>query len=341
MISVQHVSKYFGKIKAVDDISFEVKESENMVFLGTSGCGKTTTLRMINRLTEPSEGTILVNGENILQQQPEKLRRSIGYVLQHNGLFPHYTVAENIAIVPELMGNNKKQIRNRTLELMEKLHLPPDKYLHVYPDELSGGQQQRVGLARALAADPPVLLMDEPFGALDTITRNKIRKELSELDEFKRKTIIMVTHDVQEAFALADRICLMDKGTIVQLGTPDELLFNPVNKFVSNFMKEEKTQLAFRSVKLNRLWPYFPNDLIETNPSVITVSSNLSVWDAMELFYNNEAGNKTLLNVPDAESNETRQINFVSLMSAMNQLNNNQHAGSATNISGILRSAER
>ncbi len=322
MISVEHVSKYFGDIKAVDDISFKVAESENMVFLGTSGCGKTTTLRMINRLTEPSEGIIFVNGENILQQQPEKLRRSIGYVLQHNGLFPHYTVAQNIAIVPELLGSNKDQVRKRTIELLEKLHLPPDKYLHVYPDKLSGGQQQRVGLARALAADPPVLLMDEPFGALDTITRNSIRKELSELDEFKKKTIVMVTHDVQEAFALADKICLMDKGKIVQLGTPDELLFHPANKFVSNFLKGEKTQLAFRSVKLNRLWPFFSDDLIETASLVTTVHSNRSVWDVMELFYSNDTANETLLNVLDAESNQTRQINFVSLMSAMNQLNN-------------------
>jgi osmoprotectant transport system ATP-binding protein len=187
MIKVEHVSKTFGKIKAVEDISFDVREGENLVFLGTSGCGKTTTLRMINRLTEPSEGTIMVNGENILHQQPEQLRRSIGYVLQHNGLFPHYTVAENISIVPQLLRMDKEQTRKRTMELMEKLHLSPGKYLHVYPDQLSGGQQQRVGLARALAANPPVLLMDEPFGALDTITRNTIRKELSELDEFKRK----------------------------------------------------------------------------------------------------------------------------------------------------------
>jgi osmoprotectant transport system ATP-binding protein len=323
MISVEHVSKNFSAIKAVDDISFEVKESENMVFLGTSGCGKTTTLRMVNRLTEPSQGTIFVNGENIMQQQPEKLRRSIGYVLQHNGLFPHYTVAQNIAIVPELLGGNKDQIRKRTIELMEKLHLPPEKYLNVYPDQLSGGQQQRVGLARALAANPPVLLMDEPFGALDTITRNKIRKELSDLDEFKRKTIIMVTHDVQEAFALADKICLMDKGKIVQLGSPDELLFNPVNEFVSNFLKEEKTQLVFRSVKLNRLWSLFPDELIESNSPVTTVQSNISVWDAMEMFYNRKNNEDVLLNIVDAGTNKTKQVNFVSLMHAMNRLNNN------------------
>jgi osmoprotectant transport system ATP-binding protein len=321
MITVEHVSKLFGKIKAVDDISFEVKESENMVFLGTSGCGKTTTLRMINRLTEPTEGNIFVNGEDVLKQPPEKLRRSIGYVLQHNGLFPHYTVAENIAIVPELLGMDKTLTRKRTIELMEKLHLPPDKYLDAYPDQLSGGQQQRVGLARALAADPPVLLMDEPFGALDTITRNKIRKEFSELDEFKRKTIIMVTHDVQEAFALADRICLMDKGKIVQLGSPDELIFNPANDFVRNFLKEEKTQLAFRYVKLSRLWPFLAGNANEMRTNGTSIESGITVWDAMEIFYNNTNKSDHFLHVQDAFTNQTKQVSFVSLMSAMNQLN--------------------
>ncbi len=292
-----------------------------MVFLGTSGCGKTTTLRMINRLTEPSEGSIIVNGENILLQQPEKLRRSIGYVLQHNGLFPHYTVAENIAIVPQLLKRDKVQIRKRTIELMEKLHLDPAQYLDVYPDQLSGGQQQRVGLARALAADPPVLLMDEPFGALDTITRNNIRKELSELDEFKRKTIIMVTHDVQEAFALADRVCLMDKGKIVQLGSPDELIFNPANDFVRGFLKEEKTQLAFRSVRLSRLFPFFDNATSRVIPATATVSANTTVWEAMELFYTRQNLHDTLLSVHDKQSNEIKQFDFAALMTAMNRLN--------------------
>ena len=322
MISVKNISKCFGNIKAVDDISFDVKEGENLVFLGTSGCGKTTTLRMINRLTEPSEGTITVNGENILEQQPEKLRRSIGYVLQHNGLFPHYTVAENIAIVPQLLHRDKEQTRKRSIELMEKLHLPPGKYLHVYPEQLSGGQQQRVGLARALAADPPVLLMDEPFGALDTITRNTIRKELSELDEFKRKTIIMVTHDVQEAFALADRVCLMDKGKIVQLGSPHELIFEPVNEFVSNFLKQDKTQLVFRSVKLSRLWLFFPESIDQTISSAPIVHSSTTVWDAMEIFYTQNSTHKGLLHVHDTGTNQKREVDFITLMSAMNHLNN-------------------
>ncbi len=177
---------------------------------------------------------------------PELLRRGIGYVLQNNGLFPHYTVAENIAIVPQLLKWDSKRIEKRIAELMEKLHLSSDQ-LKAYPNELSGGQQQRVGLARALVADPPVLLMDEPFGALDNITRSKIHAEFKALDELKRKTIIMVTHDVQEAFELGDRICLMDKGKIIQKGTPAELLFKPANDFVSSFLKEQRLAAGIQS----------------------------------------------------------------------------------------------
>ena len=226
MITARHLTKSFGPVKAVDNVSFEIKEGENLVLLGTSGCGKTTTLKMINRLIEPSAGRISVNGVDINDQSPEALRRGIGYVLQHNSLFPHYTVAENIAVVPQLLQWDKKRIKERTEALLIKLNLPPDKYLSVYPHQLSGGQQQRVNIARALAADPPVLLMDEPFGALDTITRTSISKEFSEIDEFMRKTIVMVTHDVQEAFLMGDRICLMREGRIVQIGKPLELLFN-------------------------------------------------------------------------------------------------------------------
>ncbi len=245
MIKVEQLTKVFNSVKAVDDISFEVKEGENLVLLGTSGCGKTTTLKMLNRLIEPTSGQIFINGKNIQQQPPEELRRGIGYVLQNNGLFPHYTVAENIAVVPQLLKWGKAKIDNRVNELMEKLHLPVG-YLNKYPHQLSGGQQQRVGLARALVADPPVLLMDEPFGALDNVTRSKIHEEFKSLDELKRKTIILVTHDVQEAFELGDRICLMDKGKIIQEGTPAELLFNPVNDFVKEFLKHQRLQLELK-----------------------------------------------------------------------------------------------
>src|SRR6201989_1030758 len=253
MIKVDGVSKQFGKVKAVDAISFEVQEHENLILLGTSGCGKTTTLKMINRLIEPSGGSIFIDGKNISEESPEILRRGIGYVLQNNGLFPHYTVAENIAVVPNLLKWDKDKIKNRITELLEKLHLSADQ-LNAYPGELSGGQQQRIGLARALVADPPLLLMDEPFGALDNVTRSKIHSEFKALDELKRKTILMVTHDVQEAFELGDRICLMDKGKIIQNGTPAELLFNPKNDFVRGFLQEQRLQLEFKTVKLHDIW---------------------------------------------------------------------------------------
>jgi len=270
MIKVEHLSKHFGKVKAVDGISFDVNEHENLVLLGTSGCGKTTTLKMLNRLIEPTHGKIFINSKNILDEQPEILRRGIGYVLQNNGLFPHYTVGENISIVPQLLKWDKKQTEHRVSELLEKLHLSKD-YLNVYPNELSGGQQQRVGLARALVADPPVLLMDEAFGALDNVTKAKIHAEFKALDELKKKTIIMVTHDVQEAFELGDRICLMDAGKIVQQGTPAELLFKPKNKFVRDFLQEQRLQLEFKAISLQ-----------DIKQEISGFNSNETVWSAME-----------------------------------------------------------
>ncbi len=206
MIKAENLVRKFGQLTAVNNISFAVEEGENLILLGTSGCGKTTTLRMINRLIEPDSGTIFINGTDIRTQQPEILRRSIGYVLQNHGLFPHYTVAENIAIVPRLLKWKNEAVRKRADELFEKLNLDPS-LKNKYPADLSGGQQQRVGLARSLMVNPPVLLMDEPFGALDNLTRISIRGEFRMLDELVKKTIIMVTHDIQEAFEMGDRIC--------------------------------------------------------------------------------------------------------------------------------------
>jgi osmoprotectant transport system ATP-binding protein len=243
MIEVQNITKTFGTHKAVDNISFSVRDGENVVFLGTSGCGKTTLLKMINRLLEPDSGEISIGGHRIRDQRPEELRRKIGYVFQNNGLFPHYSIEENIGIVPRLLGWDRQKIATRASQLMEKLHLPPDQYRNAYPHELSGGQQQRVGIARALAANPPVLLMDEPFGALDPITRASVRKDFKELDELRSTTIVLVTHDVQEAFELANRIFLMDKGAIVQQGTPDQLLFEPGGEYARDFFEEQRFQL--------------------------------------------------------------------------------------------------
>ncbi len=310
MITVKNLSKHFGLVKAVDDISFEVNEGENLILLGTSGCGKTTTLKMLNRLIEPTSGDVLVNGRSIYGQWPEALRRGIGYVLQNNGLFPHYTVAENMAIVPQLLGWDKAKIQQRTDELIEKLHLEKE-HLNTYPGQLSGGQQQRVGLARALMADPPVLLMDEPFGALDPVTRFKIRREFKQLDELKRKTIIMVTHDVQEAFELGDRICLMDKGRMVQTGTPAELLFKPAGDFVSRFLNEQRLQLEFKAVSLADIWDKLPDDFAKSD--VQTLAQSATVWEALEVLTG--CDNKILVAVNNA-NNQSKTVSFDVLMAA-------------------------
>jgi osmoprotectant transport system ATP-binding protein len=322
MIKVDQLSKSFGRVKAVDSISFDVDEGENFILLGTSGCGKTTTLKMINRLIEPTSGNIFINGQNISVQSPEVLRRSIGYVLQNNGLFPHYTVAENIAVVPQLLKWDKKRIENRTAALLEKLHLSTE-YLNVYPKDLSGGQQQRVGLARALVADPPVLLMDEPFGALDNITRSKIHAEFMALDELKRKTIIMVTHDVQEAFELGDHICLMDKGRIVQSGTPAELLFKPTNDFVKGFLQEQRLQLEFKALRLNDIWDYLPPPPPKGGAFDLQdgISAEVNLWASLESFKFSKSESLTITN--DLKK-ETKLAGFEQLMSAFYQYKKQQ-----------------
>ncbi|WP_298735268.1 ABC transporter ATP-binding protein [uncultured Chitinophaga sp.] len=283
MIKLEHVYKYFSQNKAaVADVSFEVRPGEILVLLGTSGSGKTTTLRMINRLEEPDKGNIYVNGKLTRDQSPEQLRRGIGYVLQDNGLFPHYTVAENIAVVPRLLEWEEERIDQRTNILMEKLHLPPAEYRDAYPNRLSGGQQQRVGLARALAADPPILLMDEPFGALDPVTRASVRNEFRALDELNNKTVILVTHDVTEAFELGDRIGLMDQGVLQQLGTPAELLFTPANDFVRAFFKDQHLLLELKSLSLADLKPYLPPTAETDHYQPHVLPGTISAWDALQ-----------------------------------------------------------
>jgi len=313
MIKVERLTKLYGQSKAVDNISFEVAEHENLILLGTSGCGKTTTLKMLNRLIEPTIGSIFINGEDVTQQPPEMLRRNIGYVLQNNGLFPHYTVAENIAIVPGLLKWDNQRIKDRTYELVEKLHLPAE-LLAKYPAQLSGGQQQRIGLARALMADAPVLLMDEPFGALDNITRSKIQLEFKALDELQRKTIVMVTHDVQEAFELGNRICIMDKGRIVQTGTPAELLFNPVNDFVKDFLQAQRLQLELKALTIQSIWDLLPAAMA-VQGTELNIRSTESVWAAMEVL---KGTTRQALLIPSA-ANEAKTTTFEQLMAAYHQ----------------------
>lgn len=285
MISVEHVSKRFNGKLAVDEISFQANEKEILVLLGTSGCGKTTTLKMINRLIDPDSGQVLIDGKNILLQKPEQLRRTIGFVMQHGGLFPHYTVAQNIAVVPDLQKTEKAITRQRTEELIHKLHLPED-ILSRFPHQLSGGQQQRVGIARALIANPPILLMDEPFGALDNITKTDIHSEFKSLDELKNKTTILVTHDVQEAFELGHRICLMDKGKIVQTGTPHEIIYRPKNDFVKGFFAKNRLLLEYKITTLKDLEQFI--DVPALPGSDIHITADSSVWTTLQ-HYSSEA----------------------------------------------------
>ncbi|PSR08545.1 MAG: glycine/betaine ABC transporter ATP-binding protein [Bacteroidetes bacterium] len=266
MITVHKLSKSFGSTVAVEQLSFTVETGQTLALVGTSGSGKTTTLKMLNRLVTPSSGAIYLNGIAIHQQPLAQMRRQMGYVIQQVGLFPHYTVAGNIAVVPRLLGWSAERIAQQSRDLLTRLKLPPDEYLYRYPAELSGGQQQRVGIARALAADPPVVLMDEPFSALDPITRQELRRDFLELDQLRHKTVILVTHDVQEAFELADQICLLDGGRLQQLGTPADLLFRPANAFVRRFLAPQRLNLAYLILRLSDL----PRRLPTTLPAGMT-----------------------------------------------------------------------
>ncbi|MDU3708031.1 MAG: ABC transporter ATP-binding protein [Staphylococcus lugdunensis] len=240
MLSIKNLTKiYSGNKKAVDRISLDIESGEFIAFIGTSGSGKTTALRMINRMIEPTEGQITINGKNIGDMNPVELRRSIGYVIQQIGLMPHMTIRENIVLVLKLLKWSKEKKDARAKELIKLVDLPED-YLDRYPAELSGGQQQRIGVVRALAADQDVILMDEPFGALDPITRDTLQDLVKTLQQKLGKTFIFVTHDMDEAIKLADRICIMSKGKIVQFDTPDNILRHPANDFVVDFIGQNR-----------------------------------------------------------------------------------------------------
>lgn len=301
MITVESVSKSFNHRSAVDDISFVAHEKEILVLLGTSGCGKTTTLKMINRLIDSDSGDILIDGKNIKEQKAEELRMGIGYVMQNSGLFPHYTIAENIAVVPKLQKWDSKKIETRTEELIHKLHLSDD-VLKRFPHELSGGQQQRVGIARALMANTPILLMDEPFGALDNITRSDIHSEFKTLNELKNKTIILVTHDVSEAFELGHRICLMDKGKIIQTGTPKEMIYHPENDFVKNFFANNRLILEYKITKIE--------DLQLENVPKKDFDKNQNIWNVLQSL-NANFQDAELYNTITAAFNEYRKKQLV------------------------------
>ncbi len=248
MIELDRVTKRYGSSTVVDDLSLAIRDSEFCVIVGSSGAGKSTALKMINQLISPSAGTVRIDGKDAATVAPEELRRRMGYVIQSIGLFPHWTVERNIGAVPTLLGWPAAKIRERTRELLALLKLDPESFRRKYPHQLSIGQQQRVGIARALAADPEVLLMDEPFGALDPITRDALQSEIARIHRESRKTIVFVTHDMEEALKLASRIAVMDRGRLIQAGTPLEILASPVNDFVRDLVGQDEVGIRLLSV---------------------------------------------------------------------------------------------
>ncbi|MDQ1853929.1 MULTISPECIES: choline ABC transporter ATP-binding protein OpuBA [Bacillus] len=275
MLTLENVSKtYKGGKKAVNNVNLKIAKGEFICFIGPSGCGKTTTMKMINRLIEPSAGKIFIDGENIMEQDPVELRRKIGYVIQQIGLFPHMTIQQNISLVPKLLKWPEQQRKERARELLKLVDMGPE-YLDRYPHELSGGQQQRIGVLRALAAEPPLILMDEPFGALDPITRDSLQEEFKKLQKTLHKTIVFVTHDMDEAIKLADRIVILKAGEIVQIGTPDDILRNPADEFVEEFIGKERL-IQSSSPDVERV-----DQIMNTQPVTITADKTLS--DAIQL----------------------------------------------------------
>ena len=251
VIELDTVRKAYGDgTVAVEGLSLAVREHEVLALVGPSGCGKSTTLRMVNRLVEPTSGRILLDGEDVTTTDPVALRRRIGYVIQNVGLFPHRTVEANIATVPGLLGWDRKRTRARVAELLDLVGLPAATYAKRYPHELSGGERQRIGVARALATDPPVLLMDEPFGAIDPVTRDRLQDELLAIQQRLRKTILFVTHDIDEAMKLGDRIAVLeDGGVLAQYATPDDLVRAPADAFVEEFVGADRAIARLRRLE--------------------------------------------------------------------------------------------
>lgn len=291
MIEIKNISKKVGNKTILDDISLKIDKGSFVVFIGPSGCGKTTTLKLLNKLIEPTSGEIYINGKPISKEDPIKLRRNIGYVIQSIGLFPHLTIRENIELIPKLKKEQKEEeIDEKTVDLMKMVGLNPDEFLDKYPSELSGGQQQRIGLVRAIATDADIILMDEPFSALDPITRTQLQEWLYSLQEELKKTIIFVTHDMDEALKLADKICIMKDGKVQQYDTVENLLRNPANEFVKNFIGSDRLWNVPEYIKAR--------DIMIQNP--ISVKSSRTVIQGMEIMRTNKVDS---LLITDKENN--------------------------------------
>jgi osmoprotectant transport system ATP-binding protein len=306
MIELQAVGKAFGAIQAVDGVSLTIEHGEFVVLIGPSGSGKSTLLKMINRLVEHDRGRILFKAEDIRSFRAEDIRRRMGYAIQSTGLFPHWSVARNIATVPELLGWPAARIAARVDELLALFGLDPQAYRGRYPHQLSGGQQQRVGVARALAADPEALLMDEPFGALDPITRRTLQDELARIHRASGKTIVLVTHDIDEALHLATRIVLLDHGRIVQAGAPRQLLAQPANDFVSDFVGRSDLGLKLLGLQIvaERMRAGEPAD-------GAAIAATMNLRDALSLFVERHV---ECLPVADAQGRVVGALHFADLL---------------------------
>jgi osmoprotectant transport system ATP-binding protein len=287
MIEFTNVSKSYGSNRILKDLTFSIRPGEFVVLIGPSGCGKTTTLKTINRLIEPDSGEIKISGTPIRSQNPVELRRSIGYVIQQIGLFPNMTVEQNIAVVPKLLKTPKEQWQQSVRELLELVGMPYEENAHKYPSELSGGQQQRIGVLRALAASPPIVLMDEPFGALDPITRDSLQDEVKKLQTRLKKTIVFVTHDMEEALRLADTIVFMNEGEIVQMASPEEMLRNPSSDLIRDFMGRH-------TGRYNEQPDLFAEDLMRTR--VLKVPRSLHTLECVDRMSRREVNSVIVLN---------------------------------------------
>lgn len=284
-IAFKEITKCYSNAHApaVDAVTFDVLEGSTCMLVGTSGSGKTTLLRMANRLIEPTSGQIMIDGKNVLSENPILLRRRIGYVIQQVGLFPHMTIAENVQVTADIAGGwTKQRLAKRVDELLELVGLPPAEYRKRFPRQLSGGQQQRVGLARALATDPAILLMDEPFGALDAITRARMQDELLRVQRDVRKTIVFVSHDIEEAFKLGNQIAVLDQGKLAQIGSSIDLLTRPANAFVSKLVGADSVLRQLQYVTVNdALDPDYVSTSITSNGNLPTSTANTTLLEAM------------------------------------------------------------
>lgn len=320
MITLENVTKTYstpgGDFHAVKEVSFTVSEGEFAVLIGPSGSGKTTTMRMINRLEKKTSGTILVNGKDIESGNDVELRRKIGYVIQQGGLLPHMTVADNVSIVPRLLGWDKKRQRQRAEELLALVDLDPDMYADRFPRQLSGGQQQRVGVARALAADAPIILMDEPFGAVDPITRAQLQRWLRKVQQDVKKTVVFVTHDINEAFMLGDRIILMKEGEVVQNGSPADLLRRPANDFVREFIGDEFALQALEHTHIAELAKPDPPALTDDS---LVLPGDLSVPEASREISSADTSGQEGFWVSNGEGDASGYVTYEAFASALSE----------------------